>query len=105
MKTHDRLRAQLQTRLGDIVNRIGRIERDLRQQADRDWTEQAILQENDEVLEGLNEMERAEVIAIRGTLRRIDAGEYGRCSRCHGPIEHKRLDAMPTADTCIACAN
>jgi RNA polymerase-binding transcription factor DksA len=101
---HDRLRVQLETRLETILGRIGRIEGDLRRTPDRDWTEQASLQENDEVLEGLDDLERAEAVTIRSTLRRIESGDYGVCARCGKPIDQKRLDAVPTADTCIHCA-
>jgi RNA polymerase-binding transcription factor DksA len=33
---------------------------------------------------------------------RIDAGTYGSCSACNNPIEERRLDANPAAETCIA---
>ena len=105
MHKHNRLRVQLETRLGEILGRIDRIERDLRQTPDRDWTEQATLHENDEVLEGLDDLERAEAVTIRKTLRRIESGDYGFCVSCHAAIDQNRLDAMPTADTCIDCAN
>ncbi len=36
---------------------------------------------------------------------KLDAGEYGRCESCGGPIADARLDAMPTARMCIACAS
>jgi RNA polymerase-binding transcription factor DksA len=88
----------------EIRGRVGRIEGDLRRPPDRDWTEQATLQENDEVLEGLDDMERAEAVTIRNTLRRIESGDYGVCAVCREPIDQKRLDAVPTADTCIDCA-
>lgn len=101
---HDRLRIQLETRLGAIVGRIGRIEGDLRRTPDRDWTEQASLQENDEVLEGLDDLERAEAVTIRQTLQRIESGDYGFCVSCRASIDQKRLEAVPTADTCIRCA-
>ena len=100
----DELRGRLEARLTEIMGRIDRIERDLRRTPERDWTEQATLQENDEVLEGLNELERAEAVAIRQALRRIDDGNYGVCGRCGQRIETQRLSAVPTADTCIRCA-
>ena len=102
--THDRLRGELETRLGELLSRIDRIEGDLRRAPDRDWTEQATLQENDEVLEGLDDLERAEAVLIRQSLRRIESGAYGSCVHCGEPIDRKRLDAVPTADTCIHCA-
>jgi RNA polymerase-binding transcription factor DksA len=104
MRDHQHLKIRLETRLRHILNRVDRIERDLRREPDRDWTEQATLQENDEVLAGLDELERAEAFAIRTALRRIEAGGYGVCVRCGGPIEKNRLEAVPTADACIGCA-
>jgi RNA polymerase-binding transcription factor DksA len=104
MHRHERLRSELQSRLASILGRVGRIDSDLRRTPDRDWKEEAVLQENDEVLEGLDELGRAEALRIRGALRRIAAGEFGRCTECRQPIEPKRLEAAPTAETCIRCA-
>lgn len=58
--------------------------------------------------------ERGEVEALVGTLRetlleiehaleKFDAGTYGSCEVCGGPIAEARLEAMPAARTCIAC--
>lgn len=102
--TQHELRARLEGRLNEITSRIGRIERDLRRTPDLDWTEQATLQENDEVLEGLDALERAEAVAIRKALQRIEAGNYGVCGSCGQRIETQRLSAVPTAETCIRCA-
>jgi DnaK suppressor protein len=35
---------------------------------------------------------------------RLDAGEYGVCLRCGVPLPDGRLEARPTARTCVACA-
>jgi DnaK suppressor protein len=104
MHKHEHLRSQLETRLATILGRVARIETDIRSTPDRDWSEQAVLRENDEVLESLDELGRAEAGSIRGALRRIQAGEFGVCAECRGPIEEKRLEAAPTAETCIGCA-
>jgi DnaK suppressor protein len=59
--------------------------------------------------------ERGEVEALVGSLlealddvdhalAKLDAGEYGRCESCGGAISDARLEAMPTARTCVACA-
>ena len=37
--------------------------------------------------------------------RRLDDGSYGRCERCGQPIAPERLEARPTARTCIGCAS
>ena len=41
---------------------------------------------------------------VRHALRRLDAGHYGRCEHCKGPVEPTRLDVLPAATTCSACA-
>lgn len=104
MKSTTALRNRLEARLGQIAQRVGRIESDLRREHDRDWEERAIELENDQVLEGLDEMGRAEVREIRAALARMAAGTYGFCTECRQPIEESRLHAMPTAARCLYCA-
>ncbi len=38
-------------------------------------------------------------------LGRLNDGDYGRCERCGKPIAAGRLEARPTATTCIKCAS
>jgi len=58
--------------------------------------------------------ERQQVVALTGQLRRsredllhaLEQGDgYGTCERCGGAIGAERLEARPTARTCIACAS
>ena len=58
--------------------------------------------------------ERQQVVALTGQLQRsredllraLEQGDgYGTCERCGGPIGAERLEARPTARTCIACAS
>jgi len=44
----------------------------------------------------------AEVDAARA---RLDSGRYGRCLACGAAIAPARLEARPTARTCITCAS
>ena len=44
---------------------------------------------------------RLEEIAV--ALERIDAGSFGFCEVCGGPIPERRLEAMPGATTCVPC--
>ena len=104
MARHSALRTQLEERLHTILTRVSRIERDLRQDHDRDWEERANELENDDVLEELDELARAEVRQLREALRRIDAGHYGFCVTCKSPIGEDRLEAMPSVTTCRNCA-
>ena len=103
MSTHTALRTQLQDRLDQLLRRVGTIERDLRSLHDRDWQERASELENDEVLVGLDEIGRAEVLQLREALRRIESGIYGICSRCGQPISAERLAAVPSTVTCVGC--
>jgi DnaK suppressor protein len=59
--------------------------------------------------------ERQQVVALLAQLQRSrddieralaldEAGGYGICERCGGAIGAARLEARPTARTCIACA-
>ena len=59
--------------------------------------------------------ERAQVISLRDetavtlaaidqALADLDAGTYGRCAVCGGPIVVERLLALPGVTTCVACA-
>jgi RNA polymerase-binding transcription factor DksA len=60
--------------------------------------------------------ERGEVEALVGSLletlrdvdealARFDAGTFGTCEECGGEITPDRLEAMPAARCCIACAS
>lgn len=41
---------------------------------------------------------------IRSAIRRIEDGTHGRCVDCHGAILFARLQALPFATRCRACA-
>ena len=41
---------------------------------------------------------------IEAAVRRLDDGTYGACERCAHPIAPARLEARPTARTCVTCA-
>jgi DnaK suppressor protein len=42
---------------------------------------------------------------IDDALAKLDAGTYGRCESCGGEIGSARLEAMPAARLCMACAS
>jgi RNA polymerase-binding transcription factor DksA len=104
MSKHEAARVRLKNELARLLERVGKIEGDLRQAHDRDWQEQAIELENDEVLEGLDEMTLGHVRRIRAALGRIANGTYGACSTCGRAISEERLDAIPSALTCLTCS-
>lgn len=58
--------------------------------------------------------ERQQAVALIAQLRRthedivraLDLGDaYGACESCDGPIAAERLEARPTARTCMTCAS
>ena len=42
---------------------------------------------------------------VDAALARVASGAYGRCEDCGGPIAPERLEARPTARTCLRCAS
>lgn len=49
------------------------------------------------------ESNRLVVEQIAAALNRLEAGTYGRCTRCGGPIAAARLEVLPYAAACIEC--
>ena len=49
------------------------------------------------------ESNRMVVAQISAALNRLDAGTYGRCTRCGGQIAVARLEVLPHAAACIEC--
>ncbi|MEE4594945.1 TraR/DksA C4-type zinc finger protein [Streptomyces sp. DSM 41524] len=47
---------------------------------------------------------RDHLTALEEALERLDHGGYGRCEACGEPIPAERLEARPTATTCVRCA-
>jgi RNA polymerase-binding transcription factor DksA len=41
---------------------------------------------------------------VDAALSRLDAGTYGTCEACGGPVGPERLEALPAARLCIRCA-
>jgi RNA polymerase-binding protein DksA len=52
----------------------------------------------------LRDRARAQLAQVEAALAAIEAGTYGRCRSCGGPIAAERLAAIPWAPTCIDCA-
>jgi RNA polymerase-binding transcription factor DksA len=48
---------------------------------------------------------RRDLDAIERAAQRLAARTYGRCLRCGEPIPAERLEALPAAETCLACAS
>lgn len=62
------------------------------------WT--AVLRQRREVLAG---RDSAEVAAIDAALERLRDGTFGLCQHCGKAISDGRMQAQPSAATCLAC--
>nr|WP_298895598.1 TraR/DksA family transcriptional regulator [uncultured Altererythrobacter sp.] len=104
MSDYTDMAEKLRKRLDDLLERTEVIEDDLRHPLDADWSEQAVDLADDEALEGVDDVLRAEIQQIRLALLRIENGTYGTCSKCGKDIRRERLEARPIATRCIDCA-
>ncbi len=104
MSDYTALEQTLKRQLAALIARAEVIEDNLRQPLDADSEEQAIDLADDEALAGVDDVLRNEITAIRNALLRIGNGTYGNCTKCGGEISVQRLEALPTATLCMACA-
>lgn len=89
-----------------ITNRIEALGRDKTRAngpIEADSSEQAQTIQNDEVVDHLDDLERAELVQIDAALTRIESGTFGACSDCGESISDKRLKAVPFAIICMNC--
>lgn len=58
-------------------------------------------------MQGMAQMSRAQLELrlekVRNALAALDAGTYGTCRYCKGPIDLSRLEALPEAPFCLPC--
>ncbi len=54
-------------------------------------------------IEALKSQLAGRLAAVEAAVARMDAGIYGRCESCGGPIGEARLEAMPDATLCVSC--
>jgi DnaK suppressor protein len=52
----------------------------------------------------LDDRSRAEIAAIDDAILRIEHGDYGRCEMCDDLIPVERLEVLPSATSCVPCA-
>jgi RNA polymerase-binding transcription factor DksA len=95
----DRKRSLLRRRRGALAD-----EKQLLAEREPDWEDLAATQTAAGVLEDLSESERIAIIRVDAALERIAKGTYGACVVCHGPIDKRRLRAVPDAYRCGDCA-
>ena len=55
-------------------------------------------------LDSLVTRTRTQLVELDAALERLSRGRYGRCEACGRAVAPERLEALPAARTCIACA-
>jgi|SRR6056297_2509630 len=89
----------------ELTGDLARIEHELHDPIWADWEDAASERQGYEVLKTLGAHDKTEIRAIDAALARIEDGSYGICIRCGSDISPKRLEALPTAAVCRACAS
>ena len=98
---------KLETELGGIAQRNPAVENDWEAAREEEGTEPDLIDQADIVVNRetnaslLAELE-AQYDLVLAALSRITKGTYGVCTVCGNAIEEARLEANPTATTCIA---
>jgi RNA polymerase-binding protein DksA len=108
MKEYEEVRSRLITMLEELNLRLDRITNNVRhseQPLEKDFAEQAIQNQNDEVMDYLGNSARTEIEQIKQAIARINSGKYGFCQVCDEPISKARLEALPYSGMCIKCAS
>lgn len=101
----ENLRRKLESLRDELSERRERIDAHGRDGVPADFAEQVTARENDDVVQSLKLQIDGELRQIGTALKRIEAGEYGRCTRCGEDIAPARLDVLPYAEHCAACAD
>jgi len=104
MNDKSAVKATLEARLNELMQRAAEIEAKLSNPGSADWEENAVESEDDEVLSTVGSTAKSEMQEIRLALSRIESGHYGTCTSCGGTIPKDRLAALPYVSTCIKCA-
>jgi len=108
MKEYDEARVALSTLLEELNSRLDNIIHDVRHDQnplEKNFSEQATQNENNEVLDQLGNSTRTEINQIKIAIANIDSGRYGICELCAEPISKERLAAIHYTNQCIKCAS
>ena len=107
MSKFDEIRQLLLAKRQELLQRVSDIQKDLRKEdnpVEKDFEEQAVQMENEEVLNALDAEGRATLLKIDHALKRIETGNYDICTMCDTMIPTERLRAMPYTELCVDCA-
>jgi RNA polymerase-binding transcription factor len=101
---YEALKAQLESKLAALKVRMESIRKELTREYSDDSAEQAQERENDEVIDEIGNETAVSYRRIRAALDRMEAGTYGTCESCGEDIGIERLQVVPEASRCVACA-
>jgi RNA polymerase-binding protein DksA len=108
MSDFEEVKLMLRDMLEELDDRLAKITEDVKhtdEPVEKDSSEQATQNENNEVQDFLGNSARTEIAKIKNALSRIDSGEYGVCQVCGEPINIERLKVIPYSNMCVKCAS
>ena len=91
----------------DLSQRVARTHKHIYEREERvsaDFAEQSVELANEALVAQLDAEGKEELKKIDTALQRIAEGTYGECKVCGEDIAEARLNALPYATLCIACA-
>ncbi len=100
----EKIKLQLLQEKKELDTRLQKIGADLGKGHSPDSSEQAQERENDEVLDELGREAQEQLQNINRAIEKINNNHYGLCERCDQNINQERLEAIPTAQYCLQCA-
>lgn len=101
----EQLREMLLAKRSELTRRVDGIRNDLsNRQISKQFDQQVVQQENDDVLAALDAEARQELREIDQALERIDRDTFGQCAGCGEDINDERLAALPYTRYCLDCA-
>ena len=100
-------KSELETLRADLKARLSKYEAHQHRQGgalEKDFEEQAVQTQNDEVVDSLETETRSELAQIEHALARIDNGVGDECESCGEAIDPRRLQVLPYTTVCVDCA-
>ncbi|MBO6850152.1 MAG: TraR/DksA family transcriptional regulator [Marinobacter sp.] len=100
--------SELETLRADLKARLTRYEAHQHREGgalEKDFEEQAIQTQNDEVVDSLELETRSELVQIEHAIERIQQGVGDECERCGEEIDPRRLQVLPYTTVCVTCAD
>jgi DnaK suppressor protein len=95
------LQSQLNSLLGEAEKTITGMETN--KESFPDPTDRASLESNRSFTLKIRERESKLINKIKGSIEKIEKGEFGLCEECNGEIGYERLKARPVTALCIEC--